>query len=310
MCLPIILLRPPSWTQANKIFKRCLKMYYRYNSKGWGDEMGDTMLRLGVAGLGAIGLRVARAVDQGDVPGITLAAVSAQNRTLAAQRISEFKTPAPVMALAELAKHCDIIVECAPAAVFTEVAKPAILAGRIFIPLSVGALLQHPDLEKAAQESGARIIVPTGAIIGLDTVRAMAVGEIHSVTLETRKPPGGLAGAPHLTENKIDISDLSKPLCVFEGTAREAAIGFPANVNVAAALALAGFGPDRTQVQVWADPTIDRNIQAVTISSDSGEATMTMRNIPSDENPRTGRIVANSVIATLRRLTSPLVAGT
>jgi aspartate dehydrogenase len=81
-------------------------------------------------------------------------------------------------------------------------------------------------------------------------------------------------------------------------------------VNVAAALGLAGIGADRTQVEVWADPTIDRNLQSVSITSDAGEATMTMRNIPSLENPRTGRIVANSVIATLQRLTAPLVAGT
>ena len=127
--------------------------------------------------------------------------------------------------------------------------------------------------------------------------------------LETRKPPSGLAGAPHLIDNAISVEGLAEPLCVFKGNALEAARGFPANVNVAAALALAGIGPERTEVEVWADPGIDRNIQAVTISSDSGEAKMTMRNVPSPENPKTGRIVAQSVIATLRRLTAPLVAG-
>ncbi len=137
----------------------------------------------------------------------------------------------------------------------------------------------------------------------------MAEGEITRVVLETRKPPKGLMGAPHRAENRIDISDLSEPLQVFHGTAREAAIGFPANVNVAAALALAGVGPDRTEVTVWADPGIDRNIQSVTITSDSGEATMTMRNVPSPENPKTGRIVAQSVFATLRRMTATLTAG-
>ena len=97
---------------------------------------------------------------------------------------------------------------------------------------------------------------------------------------------------------------------MFRGTARDAAKAFPANVNVAAALALAGLGPDETAVEVWADPAVNRNQQTVTIESDAGEATMMIRNIPSDENPRTGRIVANSVIATLDRMTAPLVAGT
>lgn len=267
-------------------------------------------LRLAIAGLGAIGMRAAQAVDAGDVPGMRLVAVSANDRERATRRVADFRTPPPVLPLAELAEVADVIVECAPAAVFAELAEAAIEKGLCLLPLSVGVLMDRPDLIERAARTGARIFVPTGALIGLDTVRAMAVGTIHSATLQTRKPPKGLAGAPHLIENDIDISALTEPLCVLRGSARDAARGFPANVNVAAALALASIGPDRTQVEVWADPTIDRNIQSVTITSDSGEATMTMNNIPSDENPRTGRIVANSVIATLRRMTAPLVAGT
>lgn len=272
--------------------------------------MSDTSLKVAVAGLGAIGMGVARALDRGDVPGAALVAVSANDKVRAASRVSDFATPPAILPLEELANAVDVVVECAPAAVFEAVATPTLEQGKTLMPLSVGALLQHPALIETASTKGGRIIVPTGAIIGLDTVRAMAVGEIHSVTLMTRKPPAGLVGAPHLVENQIEVDQLTEPKQVFQGSAREAAIGFPANVNVAAALALAGLGPDQTQVEVWADPTIDRNIQAVRIASDSGEAEMTMRNIPSVENPRTGRIVANSVIATLIRLTAPLVAGT
>lgn len=266
--------------------------------------------KLAIAGLGAIGMKVARAVDGGAIPGITLSAVSANDKARAAEKVADFKSPPRVTTLEDLSEHADIIIECAPASVFADVAGPAIARGRMFVPLSVGALLSHMDLVDQARETGGRIIVPTGAIIGLDTVRAMAVGEIKSVRLETRKPPNGLSGAPHLVDNNIDVDNLSEALCVFRGTAREAARAFPANVNVAAALGLAGVGPDATTVEVWADPAIDRNQQSVTIESDTGEATMTIRNIPSDENPRTGRIVANSVIATLQRLTAPLVAGT
>lgn len=215
-----------------------------------------------------------------------------------------------VVTLRELANHANVIVECAPASVFAEVARPAIEQGRIFMPLSVGALLDHMNLVDEATHTGARIIVPTGALIGLDTVRAMAVGEIYEARLETRKPPAGLEGAPYLIENAIDISNLQEAKRVFTGNARAAAKAFPANVNVAAALALAGIGPDRTEVEVWADPAVDRNHQTVRIRSDAGEATMTIANIPSAENPRTGRIVAQSVIAALRRLTAPLTAGT
>ena len=268
------------------------------------------MTTVAIAGLGAIGMRVARALDGGEIPGMRLTAVSAQDKDRARTRVAGFDEPPQVVGLEELAARADIVIEGAPKSVFEPLARSVVEAGRIFMPLSVGALLDHMDLVDRAEETGARIIVPTGALIGLDTVRAMAVGEIRQVTLVTRKPPKGLAGAPHLVENGIDVEALTEASRVFEGTAREAARGFPANVNVAAALSLAGIGPDRTMVEVWADPAVDRNMQTVRISSDSGDAEMTIRNIPTKENPRTGRITALSVIACLQRMTATLVSGT
>lgn len=264
---------------------------------------------LAIAGLGTIGLEVAKRVDRGEVPGVKLTAVAARDTERATGRVSEFRHPPNVVPIEKLAENAAIVLECAPSSAFSEIAEIVLAKGLCLMPLSVGALLERPDLVELADRHGGRIVVPTGAIIGLDAVRAMAVGRIYKVLLQTRKPPGGLAGAPYLLENDIDISQLAEPLCVLRGTAREAARAFPANVNVAAALALAGIGPDKTLVEVWADPGINRNMQSVTIESDSGEATMVMKNIPSDENPRTGKIVANSVIATLRRMTATLVVG-
>lgn len=268
------------------------------------------MDRVAIAGLGAIGMRVARALDAGAIEGMELTAVSARDRARAEERVADFKRPPKVLPIEDLAAMADIVVECAPKAVFADLARSVIEAGRIFMPLSVGALLDHMELVDRAGETGGRIIVPTGALIGLDTVRAMAVGQIEEVTLVTRKPPRGLEGAPHLVDNNIDVLALTEATRVFEGTAREAARGFPANVNVAAALSLAGIGPEATRVEVWADPAIDRNMQSVRIRSDSGEAEMTIRNIPSDENPRTGKITALSVIACMQRMHGTLVAGT
>ncbi|MEM6549453.1 MAG: aspartate dehydrogenase [Pseudomonadota bacterium] len=264
---------------------------------------------VGIAGIGAIGMRVARALDGGEIPGMRLVAVSAGDLHRAAERVADFAIPPHVVAAQDLAAKADIVIESAPKSIFEPLARSAVEGGRIFMPLSVGALLDHPNLVERAAETGAQIVVPTGALLGLDTVRAMAVGEIHHATLTTRKPPGGLAGAPYLEEQGIDLAGISEPVRVFAGTAREAARGFPANVNVAAALSLAGIGSERTMVEVWADPGIDRNIQSVSIASDAGEAEMVMRNIPSAENPRTGRITAQSVIACLKRLTDRMVVG-
>ncbi len=165
------------------------------------------------------------------------------------------------------------------------------------------------DLVDLARANGGRILIPTGALLALDAVNAANEGIIHSVTMTTRKPPNGLAGAPHLLRNAISVENLTEPKRVFEGTAREAARGFPANVNVAAALSLAGIGPDRTRIAIWADPTVTRNVHTIEVDSDSARFTMQIENIPS-ENPRTGRITALSVVALLRKLRSPLAVGT
>jgi len=174
----------------------------------------------------------------------------------------------------------------------------------------VAALMEQLNLVELARRHGARILVPSGALLGLDAVRAAAEGDIRSVRMVTRKPPGGLVGAPYLRDHGIDLENLSEPLRVFAGTAREGAAGFPANLNVAAALGLAGIGLDRTELEIWADPGVKRNCHRIIVEADSARFELQIENVPSDANPRTGRLVANSVIATLRRLTSPLIVGT
>ena len=266
-------------------------------------------ITVAIGGFGAIGAAVARRLDAG-IEGLRLAAVSARDAAGAAARMAGFRAPAPVVPLCDLAAAAEVVVECAPAAVFLEVARPALEAGRILMPLSVGALLRHPELVALARAAGGRIVVPTGALLGLDAVRAAAEGSIRSARIVTRKPPKGLEGAPYLTARGIALDCLNGPLKVFDGSAREGAAGFPANVNVAAALSLAGIGPDETRLEIWADPGVTRNIHRIEIDADSARFTMEIENIPSEENPRTGRITALSTIAALRALVSPLKVGT
>jgi aspartate dehydrogenase len=126
----------------------------------------------------------------------------------------------------------------------------------------------------------------------------------------TRKPQQGLEGAPYLRERGISLAGLTGPLKVFDGSARDGARGFPANVNVAAALSLAGIGPDRTRLQIWADPAVERNTHAIEVDADTARFSMQIENVPSAENPRTGRITALSAVAALRGLVSELKVGT
>jgi aspartate dehydrogenase len=265
-------------------------------------------LRVAIAGLGAIGRTLARRLAAG-LPGLDLAGVAARDHAKAQAWLDEEQIACPVVALDALPAHTDIAVECAPAAVLEQICRPMLTAGKQVLVLSCGALLPRPDLIELAQQHGGRIIVPTGALLGLDAVGAAAQGTIHSVRMTTRKPPAGLAGAPHLVANKISVDGLNEAKLVFSGTAREAAAGFPANVNVVAALALAGIGPDRTMIDIWADPGVTRNCHSIEVDADSARFTLAIENVPS-ENPKTGRIVALSVLATLQKMSAPLRVGT
>ena len=265
------------------------------------------MKTVAVAGLGAIGLPLAQRLDAG-VEGLRLIAVSAGDRARAEARVAGFREPPPVVSPAELAA-ADIVVEAAPAAVFDAIAEPAIAAGRILVSASVGALLARMHLVERARAAGARIVVPTGAILGLDAVRAAAEGEVASITIETRKPPAGLEGAPYLVERGLSLAGIGSETLVFEGSAAEASAGFPANLNVGAALALAGIGPERTRVRIIADPAMTRNMHTIRVESEAARFVMTIEGVPSAENPRTGRLTPLSVLACLRGLVSPLKVG-
>ncbi len=266
-------------------------------------------VRVAIGSLGTVGFEVARRIVAGG-DGLTVSAVSARDVDRARERLASLGIDAPVVALHALADHADAVVECAPAEHFRELAQPVIAAGATLVPISVAGLLENMDLVDAARRTGARILVPSGAILGLDALRAAAEGEILEVRMVTRKPPGGLAGAPHLLREGISVDGLTEPLKVFEGSAAEGARGFPANVNVAAAVGLAGVGPERTVLEIWADPGVSRNVHDIHVTADAASFSMHIENVPTAENPKTGRLVAQSVMATLRRLASPLSVGT
>lgn len=260
-----------------------------------------------IGGLGAIGFPVAKALDH-DPQGLALVAVAVADLTRAQAKTAMFNRPPRVVTAAELAE-ADIIVEAAPASAFEQIVLPAIERGRTVVIASVGALVSRLDLIDRARHTGARILIPSGALAGLDAVRALALDNISTLTLETRKRPEGLAGAPYLLQHGIDASAIHEATCVFRGDALKAAIGFPSNANVAAALALAGIGAQNTRVEIWADPGITRNTHTIRLEADAARITVCVESVPATGNPRTSRLAPLSVLACLRGLTSTLRAG-
>jgi aspartate dehydrogenase len=264
---------------------------------------------VGIAGFGTIGAEVGRRLIAG-LGGLRLVGVTSGTSAKAAAKLAEIGArDIPVLTPEVLAERAEIILECAPKAGFLQIVVPALKAGRQVVTVSAAALIENMDVVAIARAHGGRIIMATGALLGLDAVRAAALGTINSVTMVTRKPPHTLIGAPLIVTEGIDVTGLNEPLMVFDGSARDGARGFPANVNVAAALALAGVGPDRTRLQIWADPTVERNTHHIVVDSDSARFELKIENIPTIEKPATGRITALSMIAALQGLISPLKIG-
>jgi aspartate dehydrogenase len=263
---------------------------------------------VGVAGLGVIGRAVCRALDHG-VPGLTLAGGLARDRARAETFLASLRCPVPALDLDGLVAASDIVVEASTRAHLEEFAPVVLGAGRDLVVLSCGTLLDHPDWVALAEAKGARIHVPSGAVAGLDGIKGARVGTVRSVTMETRKPPRGLAGAPWIVEQRIDLDAIREETLVFEGPALEACRAFPANVNVLAAVSLAGIGPERTRTKIYAVPGLAMNRHRIRVEGEFGTLTVEIENVPS-ENPRTGKLSYLSTIALLRDLGATLHVGT
>ena len=266
-------------------------------------------MEVGIVGLGAIGRQLCLALDEG-IPGLQLAGATARDREKAERFLSSLRAPAPFLSLDDLVQASDLVVEASTQAHLREAIAPRTLgAGKDLVVLSCGGLLGRQDWVDLAAAKGCRILVPSAAIAGLDGVKGACMGAITSVTMETRKPPRGLAGAPWIEAQKIDLDRITEETLIFEGPATEACRAFPANVNVLAALSLAGIGPEKTRISLYAVPGLTMNRHRITVEGEFGRLAIEVENVPS-ENPRTGKLSYLSTIALLRDLGASIRIGT
>jgi aspartate dehydrogenase len=257
-----------------------------------------TSLKIGIVGCGTIGTALAQAIDDGRIPA-RLAGLVNRTPARAEALARSLRTFPPVLSLLELVQASDCIVEAATGNALEEIIPACLREGRDVFVISVGGLLGHEEWFREAEARGCRILYPSGAIAGLDGVRGAVVGRVDSVTLTTRKPPKGLAGAPYVVERGINLEALTQETLLFEGTARDACKGFPTNVNVSAALSLAGIGPDQTRVRIFAVPGGAFNQHRIEVRGEFGRLSIEIENVPSATNPRTGLLSIFSSIAFL-----------
>ena len=266
-------------------------------------------MKVGIVGFGSIGFDVGNRIDQG-IENFKLVGVSSKTKEKVLKKISSFKNKPPFLNLDELCKRSDVILDCAPKKAFKSVLQNCLLNKTKLITISGSGILENFELVKNANQSKIQVVLASGAILGLDGLRAASEGTIYSVKMITTKPPNALASAKYVLENKITLENLSEKKLIFNGSAKDGAEAFPANVNVAAAIGLAGIGPEKTNLEIWADPSLTKNTHQVFVKSDSSDFEIKVQNIQSKENPGTGKITSLSMIACLRGLVSSLKTGT
>ena len=263
-------------------------------------------LKIWIIGCGAIGSEIAAACLGRLKDKVCLAAAF----DIDAAKAKAAAGSASVSKLEDLMARSDLVIEAASAAVSAGILEECIKRGKSCMMMSVGGLLGNEGLLKRAEENDIKVYIPSGALCGVDGLKAASAGNIDSVVLTTRKPPQALAGAPYLNGKKIDLASIKGETVIFEGTASEAVKGFPQNVNVSAVLSVAGIGAKNTKVRIVTSPEYKTNTHEVEIKGDFGHITTRTANLPSRSNPKTSAMAVFSAIATLDGIASSVRVGT
>lgn len=257
-------------------------------------------VKIGVVGVGAIGGAVCKALLAG-IDGLSLHCVS--------DPVLRMDLPCPNLPTEQLIAAVDLVIEALPPEPAKNLALACLHAKKDMIMISASALLTAPDLLDQARVSESRIIVPSGALAGIDGVSGLKNLGITRAGIASTKKPLAYDGAPYITQQGIDLHAITEKTRLFSGNALEAAQGFPANLNVAATLSLAGIGPEKTRVEIWADPQIKGNRHEITVESEYSTLTASVENMPDPQNPKSSVLAAQSIIAVLRKISTPIIIG-
>ena len=207
----------------------------------------------------------------------------------------------------------DVVIEAASHDAVLEYGLPLLESGVAFIVLSAGALCDddvRARMERGAAQSKAMLCVPSGGIGGLDALKAACVAGVDEVEIAVTKPPRAWKNIAYVEQLGVDLDRLAAPATLFEGTAREGVPYFPANVNIAAVLSMAGIGFDRTRLKVVADPSLTLNTHYITIRGKSGTISLKFESVPFPDNPKTAMLAAYSALAAFKEFSSCVRYGT
>jgi aspartate dehydrogenase len=269
-------------------------------------------VNIGLIGYGTIGRVLSKAIEDGKAGPVRLVAVKDMDKEAPFEPTAGGPTYTDDIQ-AFLATDMQVVVEAASQAVLKEYAHLVLRSRRDLVAMSVGAFSDEVflrDIMDLSSRCASRLFIPSGAIGGLDVLSAACIDEIHEVTLTTTKPPRALKGVRSTLDPDLDLDTLTEPTCIYDGPAEEAVVRYPKNVNVAAALSMAGVGFTRTMVRIIADPRAQRNMHRIEAKGNFGELTLELKLHPSPSNPKTTYLAALSVVRLVKKLTEQVIVGT
>lgn len=267
-------------------------------------------LKIGIIGCGAIGSKLAKVIDAELKDKATIVGLCDIIKEKVKKLSLVLNSKPKSRELLDLIKKSDLVIEAASAKVSGYILRKAIDFKKDVMLMSIGGLLGKERLFKIAQKKGITVYLPSGAICGVDAVKAAKGGKIKSARLITRKPPRALEGAYYIVKNKINLKKIKGEKILFDGNATDAVKAFPENINVAALLSLVGIGADKTRVRIITSPLYKRNSHQIEVEGDFGKITTKTENVPSPDNPKTSYLAILSAITTLKQILSSVRMGT
>lgn len=275
-------------------------------------KMKNKRLKIGIVGCGAIGSSLARAIVKDFSLDAEMAAFCDIDR-MKAERLSKklLGKDLSTCSYSQLIKKVSLVIEASSSSASFELSKAALSMGRDIMIMSVGGVTGNLDeLADLAVKSGGKVYIPSGAIAGIDALKASGLAKIKKVVLTTLKNPLAFKGVKFIENKGIKLNSIKKEKVLFSGTAKQAVKCFPQNINVAGVLSLAGIGQEKTYVKIIASPFTKRNIHQIEIESEAGSIFTRTENVLHPDNPKTSYLAVLSAIATLKQIFAPVKIGT
>ncbi len=271
-------------------------------------------MRIGIIGGGVITRVFLEHVVRGDMGDARVVAIQGRSASSRGKPLAQqYGVPFVTSLDALIAESPQVVIEAASHDAVREFARPLLKRGIPVIILSGGALCDdalRARLEETAAKYRSLLYLPSGGIGGLDALKAVCVAGADSVEIAVTKPPAAWKGIPYVEKLNLDLDHLTGPVTLFDGSAREGVPHFPANVNIAAALSLAGIGFDRTRLKVVADPALICNTHFINIRGSTGAISIKIESVPCADNPKTAMLACYSALAAFRQFSSPVRYGT